>query len=256
MVVLPNAFPGEPMATLPLETLAILANQGLLRPHLRQALIAEALASEQLTDDDLRQALSAFAQEHGLSSADELERFRIANLLSPAALEFLVELPSRLRRHCERLYQPKAEARFLERKQQLDVVVYSLLRLEDGGLAQELYFQLQDGEADFSELASRHAEGHERATRGIVGPVPLSQAHPLLVERLRTASLGEVQEPFQVDRWWVLIRLESLTSASFDAAMAQQMSQELFDVWLEERVAAELERLRPRLLSLDPDQSP
>ena len=230
--------------------------RGLLRSHLRQELLQHALLPEQLNDDDRRQALMAFAQEHGLANAEALERFRLSNLLSPGALAFLVELPIRLQRHCERLYRPKAEARFLERKQQLDMVIYSLLRLEDEGLAKELYFQLQDGEADFSDLAALHAQGHERATRGIVGPVPLTQAHPRLVERLRTAPVGEVQEPFQIDRWWVLFRLESLTAASFDEAMARQMSQELFDQWLEQGVEAQLDQLRPLLLPADPEPQP
>lgn len=226
-----------------------LARYGLLLPYLRQSLMEEALGVEALDDEERRQALLAFAQERRLANAEALERFRTANLFTPDALAWQVELPLRLQRHCERLYRPKAEARFLDRKQQLDRVVYSLLRLKDEGLARELYFQLQDGEATFADLAAQYAEGPERATRGIVGPVPLTQAHPQLVERLRTAPLAQVQEPFQIEGWWLLFRLESLTPAIFDEAMALQMSRELFELWLEQAVEARLERLRPELLT-------
>lgn len=82
-----------------------------------------------------------------------------------------------------------------------------------------------------------------------MGPVPLTQAHPLLVERLRAAPPGQVQEPFRIDRWWLVFRLESLTPATFDEAMAQQMSQELFEQWLEAAVETRLQQLRPRLLA-------
>lgn len=231
------------------EALAALAHCGLLRPYLRQTLMAQALAEEEPTEEERRQALIAFAQQRRLANTEALDRFRIANLLTPAALAQQVELPIRLRRHCERLYRPKAEARFLERKQQLDRVVYSLLRLEDEGLARELYFQIQDGEATFADLAAQYAEGPERATRGIVGPVPLTQAHPQLVARLRTAPVGVVQEPFRIEQWWLLFRLESLTPATFDEPMALQMSQELFEQWLEQAVEARLAQLRPQLLS-------
>ncbi len=138
-----------------------------------------------------------------------------------------VELPQRLRRHCELVYLAKADARFLERKQQLDQVVYSLVRLKDEGLAQELYLQLQDEEASFADLGAHYAEGPERATRGIVVTVPLTQAHPQLVERLRMAPTGVVQKPFAIEHWWPLFRVESFTTAVFDDAMAQQMSREL-----------------------------
>ena len=234
--------------SLPPEAFAQLARHGLLRPFLRQSLMAEALADEVLSDEDRRQAMQAFAQQRQLANGEALERFRIANVLTPEALALQVELPIRLRLHCERLYRPKAEARFLERKQQLDRVVYSLLRLNDEGLARELYFQLQDGEATFADLAAQYAEGPERATRGIVGPVPLTQAHPQLVERLRTAPVAVVQEPFQIEKWWLLFRVESITPATFDEPMALQMSQELFEQWLEQAVEARLEQLRPHLV--------
>lgn len=244
-----NLSQGDPIAAIPLEALASLACHGLLRPFLRQELMARALAGEKLDDDERRQALLAFAQERKLASEEDLERFRLANIMTPEALAFQIELPARMRRHCERLYRSKAEARFLDRKHQLDRVVYSLVRLKDQGLARELYFQLQDGEATFSDIAAQFTEGPERATRGIVGPVPLIQAHPMLAERLRTAPVAVVQEPFQVEQWWLLFRLESMTPATFDESMALQMSQELFEHWLESAVESRLEQLRPQLLA-------
>lgn len=228
---------------------AELANHGLLQPYLRQCLVQKVLTHELLNDEERKQALKAFARQHNLASAEDLERFRQNQLLTPESLSLLIERPLRLQRYCERHYRPKAEARFLERKTELDRVVYSLLRIEDAGLARELYLQLAEGEANFADLAAAHTEGPERSTRGIVGPVPLTQAHPLLVQRLRTAPPGVVQEPFQIERWWLVVRLESLTPASFDEAMAVQMSQELFGQWLETEVESQLAALRPQLLA-------
>jgi parvulin-like peptidyl-prolyl isomerase len=226
----------------------------LLRPFLRQQILRNALAPEQLSQEQAQQALELFAQEHRLASPEDLERYRLDQVLSQQALADQIERPIRIQLHCARLYRPKAEARFLARKSQLDKVVYSLLRIADGGLAQELYLRLQEGEADFAELAASYSEGPERSTRGIVGPVSLTQAHPLLVERLRTCPAGVVQEPFQIDRWWLVFRLESLTPATFDELMARQMSMELFEQWLEEVVASRLQELRPKLLAQSTDQ--
>lgn len=244
---LSNSPKAPPAPALPLESLAALARYGVLRTFLRQYLISDALSQEPISDEDRQQALNAFAQERKLSDTEALERYRIANVLTLEDLQLQVELPIRLRRHCDRLYRPKAEVRFLERKQQLDRVVYSLLRLKDSGLARELYFQLQEGEATFADLAAEFAEGPERVTRGIVGPVPLTQAHPQLVERLRTSPIAEVQEPFQIGEWWLLFRLESMTPATFDESMAIQMSQELFEQSLEQAVEATLAQLRSKL---------
>lgn len=229
-------------------TLGLLARYGLLRPLLRQVKVENSLMSEQLTDEEREQALVAFAQEQGLTSMEELDQFRQAQLLSMNALEALVERPLRLRKHCDRLYKPKAEARFLDRKTELDRVVYSLIRLADEGMARELFLRLDEGEASFADLAAQHSEGPERSTRGVVGPVPLTQAHPQLVERLRTAPVGVVQEPFRIEQWWLVVRVESFTPATFNGEMADQMSEELFEEWLEAEVESQFTALRPLVL--------
>jgi len=113
-------------------------------------------------------------------------------------------------------------------------VVYSLLRLENRFLAQELYLQIESGESNFADLAKRYAEGPERNTNGIVGPVPLTQAHPVLVEKLRVAQPGVLLEPFRISDWWLVVRLERYEPATFSDAVSDQMCQEMFDAWIDE----------------------
>jgi parvulin-like peptidyl-prolyl isomerase len=244
-----HVLPSTPVDHLSPPALALLARHGLLRPLLRQIYLDDTLAQVELSEEERQQALAAFAQQRQITSAETLEQFRQDQLLTEEALTALIERPVRLQRHCERSYRPKAEARFLQRKTELDRVVYSLIRLVDEGLARELYLQLDEGEVSFADLAAAHSEGPERSTRGVVGPVPLTQAHPLLVERLRTAPAGVVQEPFRIERWWLVFRLESLTPATFDEAMAAQMSEELFEDWLEAEVDVQLNALRSLLLT-------
>jgi parvulin-like peptidyl-prolyl isomerase len=123
-------------------------------------------------------------------------------------------------------------------------VIYSLLRVGDAALARELYLRIAEGEADFAQLAARYAEGPEKATRGVVGPVPLLQAHPQLAELLRTSRPGELRPPLQIEQWWLVVRLENLRPATFDETMQRRMARELFDDWVAEEVAQRLAQLR------------
>ena len=142
-------------------------------------------------------------------------------------------------------FAAKAEARFLERKNELDQVVYSLLRLKNSFLARELYLQIESGESNFADLAKRYAEGPERNTNGIVGPVSLTQAHPVLVEKLRVAQPGVLLEPFRISDWWLVVRLERYSPATFTDEVSDQMCQEMFDLWVDEETAASLSQLAP-----------
>ncbi len=226
-----------------------LARLGLLRPYLRQQLISELVDGdpEPFSNEDTQGAFQAYAQERQITSQEALERYRLDQLLSPQALEAQILRPLRLLRHGQRHFRPKAEARFLDRKTELDRVVYSLLRLKDQGLARELFLRIDEDDASFADLAAAYAEGPEQSTRGIVGPVALTQAHPALADRLRTASPGQLLEPFRIEGWWVVVRLEQLTPASFDQATASQMTQELLDQWLQEEVERRLVPIRASL---------
>ena len=255
----PGAVPGT-AARAAYDAIALieLARLGLLRPYLRQQLISELVDGdpEPFSNEETQAAVQAFAQERQITSQEALERFRVDQLLSPQGLEAQILRPLRLLRHGQRQFRPKAEARFLDRKTELDRVVYSLLRLKDQGLARELYLRIDEEEASFADLAATYAEGPEQSTRGIVGPVALTQAHPVLAERLRTATPGQLLEPFRIEGWWVVVRLEQLTPAVFDQATASQMTQELLDQWLNEEVERRIAPIRASLPAPVPQAVP
>jgi parvulin-like peptidyl-prolyl isomerase len=234
----------DPLEVFPPEALALLRRHNLLRNFVERQVVAEAVGEEPLDAAEQEQARQQFFRKNGIGDEQALARFLVVNGLTAADLSGLIDLPVRIQRHCLEHFQHKAEARFLSRKNQLDRVVYSLLRIKDGFLARELYLQIAAGEANFADLAARYAEGPEKATNGIIGPVPLTQAHPILAERLRTATPGVLQEPFQVAEWWLVVRLENYSPATFDAAMAQQMASELFSDWVQEETNRKLATLR------------
>ncbi|MFL0770741.1 MAG: peptidylprolyl isomerase, partial [Prochlorococcus sp.] len=124
---------------------------------------------------------------------------------------------------------------FLIRKEDLDQFTYSLLRIDDADLAHELYLQIEAGEADFTALAKEYSQGLEKSSHGLVGPASLSRAHPLLRQRLRTAPPGVLLEPFKIEQWWVVTRLEERHLATFNANMQKQMAIELFDTWVDQQ---------------------
>ena len=222
--------------TLPEPLWRVLARHQLLVPLLRQTVIAAAVAEVTLTEEEQQEAQKGWLQQKGIQSPEQLANHLANQGMTEADALWQAELPVRVRHHCHEQFLHRAEQRFLSRKQQLDTVIYSLLRVSSAALANELYLRIAEGEADFAELAATYAEGPEQATRGVVGPVPLLQAHPILANVLRTSQPGELRPPLSIDRWWLVVRLESLQPATFDDAMQTRMTHELFEEWLEDEV--------------------
>ena len=215
-------------------SLAELRRHNLLQTLLQRQVVAEAVAAEKLEAEQLEQARAQFMLNNRLDSEESLKTFLLSNGISEDDLNWQIALPLRIRAHCNEHFRHKAEAHFLSRKNQLDRVVYSLLRVKDVFLARELYLRIEAGEANFADLAARYSEGPEKQTNGIVGPVPLTQAHPALAELLRTTSPGVLMQPFEMAGWALVVRLESYTPATFDEATAERMTDELFNLWVRE----------------------
>ena len=229
---------------LSIDALRWLAEHQLLRPVIQASVLDEALAGIALEPEIEQQALQQFLQQRGVDSQEAVERFCQEQMLSLAAVKALAERPVRLSRLCEQTFLLKAEARFLERKNSLDRVVYSLLRIKDEGLARELYLRIDGREADFAELAQQFSEGPERQTRGIVGPVPIEQAHPELARRLRSNPPGTLLQPFKIESWWLVVRVESYSPATLDDSTRDAMARELLEQWLKSEVDTRLVALQ------------
>lgn len=216
----------------------LLQRYRLLRPLVKELVMEQALAHETFTPEERTQALQEQCHRNRIADAESLARTAAHNGMRIADLEDNLLLPLRRARHCRKAFGYRAETTFLRTKGDFDKVIYSMLRVKDGHLAFELHQRLVTGEADFAELASQFSEGPERLTRGLVGPSPLTRAHPVLVERLRTAQPGVVLEPVVAHDLFLVVRLERLMPATFDEPMAQRICEQLFEQWLEEQVNA------------------
>jgi|LauGreDrversion4_2_1035121.scaffolds.fasta_scaffold67564_2 parvulin-like peptidyl-prolyl isomerase len=225
------------LTTLDGSALDLLRGHNLLRALVEQEVVGQAVASVAVSEEERAQALATYRQHQGLGDEVAFEAFAQKSGLRESDLARQLVLPVQRQRLAQEWFGHKAEARFLTRKNELDRVVYSLLRVKDRFLAQELYLRISGGEANFADLAAHFSEGPERNTKGIVGPVPLTQAHPVLAERLRTASPGQLLDPLSIAEWWLVVRLESYTPASFDESMAAQMAKELMDAWVNEETS-------------------
>tara|TARA_B100000674_G_scaffold457851_1_gene433584 strand:+ start:69 stop:782 length:714 start_codon:yes stop_codon:yes gene_type:complete len=225
------------------ETLALLRRHNLLKSLVRAEILCKIVETIDLSTEKRDQVWNNFKATNKLDNTELLETYLKNNGLKENDLRWQLELPTRVQIYSQKHFQHKAEARFLARKEQLDQIVYSLLRLQDGYLARELYLRISGGEANFADLAANYSQGPEAKTKGIIGPVPMTQAHPALSERLRTSQPGQLLQPFQIDKWWLVVRLERYEAAQFDDSTRQRMAQELFQEWLSEELLGKIRNL-------------
>ena len=150
----------------------LLRKYNLLKPLVEQMITSEAIAGVEVSAEALEKAKLELLDQRGFETMEQWSEM-LADL-GRTDEEVIDRLERVIRRqeYIRERFAPKAEARFLERKNELDQVVYSLLRLANNFLARELYLQIESGESNFA-LRRRARAQHQRHRRsGVDDPGP------------------------------------------------------------------------------------
>jgi hypothetical protein len=219
------------------EELVSLLQKFWMIPQLQRELILDAeLAAINCSQEEIFGAYKDFYQKYQINSDDDRAAWLKRNNCSLEQFEHSVLRTLKLDRFKQLTFNGKVDSYFLQRKSQLDRAVYSLLRVKDPHLAQELFFRIQAGEATFSELVERYSGGQEAESGGVVGPHELSVPHPILAQKIATLKPGQLAPPLQIADWFVVVRLEKYLPAQLDKAMRARSIDELYEQWIQSKL--------------------
>ncbi len=232
-------LPPKSAVASPPDLLSRLRHYQMIPQLLRGIVIDRAIALFSCTAQETELALIQFCQQHQLNTPEAIATWLRLNHMDPEEMEAIAQRPIRLEKFKAATWGSKLKSYFLKRKASLDQVVYSLIRTPDQGLAQELYYRLQDDEQSFSELARQFSEGAEQHTGGRIGPVPLSQPHPAIRHLLAVSQAGQFWSPRCIDEWFVIVRLDHLAPVQLNAAVEQYLLNELFEAWVQAEAAGQ-----------------
>ncbi|WP_414528828.1 peptidylprolyl isomerase [Nodularia chucula] len=219
------------------ELLPMLAGYQMLPQLCRFLIIDQAIASIELTPEEKTSTIEQFYQNYQITTKETKASALKQNAMNEAQLETAATRELRIEKFKQATWGQKLESYFLQHKSQLDKVIYSLIRTSDAEVAQELYFRIKAGEQSFAECAKIYSQGAEAQTGGMLGPVPISQPHQIIAQKLAISQPGQLWPPMRLDEWIVIVRMEKLIPAQLDAAMRSTLLNHLFDNWLSEEMS-------------------
>ena len=218
------------------ELISFLRIYRLMPQLMRELIIDQAIDTIPCTDDETTTALDQIYKRYGIRSNEERNIWLECNDLTLQQLGHSVTRSLRIEKFKKINWERRLESYFLQRKSQMDLVIYSLIRVDDPALVQELYFRIQSGEQSFADLARMYSQGAESQTGGLVGPTQLSTPHPALAQRLALNQPGKLLLPIELEGCFVLIRLEKFISAQLDSSTRQRLLDELLESWVREKM--------------------
>lgn len=211
------------------ETLKILKFGNMLPNFLQNFLVYEIAKMVTLEQNISENEIKKFYLKNNIKNKETLNKILKAKGIVVEELHFQITLPARIYKFAEKNLKDELNEYFLQKKELLDKYTFNILRVKKSDLAHELYFQLDTGESDFLKLSKRYSFYSPLYPEGIFGPRNLDGVNPIIINKLLNSSIGNLIMPFQVDEWWIIIKLLEKKQAKLDKETTKILLMEIFD---------------------------
>ena len=208
----------------------------LLRIYLKEFVLNEVTKNISIEKKQLEDAKRIFYKEKNINDNTQLNEFLLFNGINEKDLEYQISLPLKVEILSTYVLKNKIENHFLKRKDELDLYKYNVIRVKGCDLAHEIYFQLEGSESNFFDLSKTYSLDNKIFPDGVVGPKNTVGLHPVIKGKLRNYNVGNLIKPFQIDNWWLIIKLLEKREASLDQNTSKQMALELCEIFVHDKV--------------------
>ena len=211
------------------ETLRILKFGNMLPNFLKNFLVHEIARMITLEQNISENEIKKFYLKNNIKNSKNLSKILKKKGMVLEELHFQITLPLKIYKFAEENFQNELNEYFLKKKEYLDEYTFNIIRVKKSELAHELYFQIDSGESDFFKLSKKYSFYSPLYPEGVFGPRNLDGVNPLIKNKLLNSSIGNLIMPFQVDEWWLIIKLLEKKQAKLDEETSKVLLMEIFD---------------------------
>ncbi len=217
-------------------TLKILRFENMLTNLVKSFLIYEIVSEISIEQNLYETEIKNFYLKNKILNKNDLVNILKIKGISEEELNYQITLPLKIIKFCTQNFQEELKSYFLERKDFLDEYTFNIIRVKNKNIAYEIYFRLDSHESDFTNLSEGFSYYSDLYPKGLFGPKNLQGMNPIIINRLIITSPGELIQPFQVDDWWIILKLLKKKKAKLDQPTTKMLLQEIFNKFINKLV--------------------
>jgi len=203
---------------------------GNMLPNLVKSFLIYEIVREISIEHNLYETeIKNFYLNNKISNKNDLVNILKIKGISEEELHYQITLPLKISQFSGQHFQAELKSYFLERKDFLDEYTFNIIRVKNKDIAYELYFRLDSDESDFTNLSESFSYYSELYPKGLFGPKNLQGMNPIIINKLIISTPGELIQPFQVDEWWIILKLLNKKKAKLDKPTIKILLQEIFN---------------------------
>lgn len=190
-----------------------------------------------VTPEEIQVVGDQLRREKRLEKAADTIAWLVDQMISVEDLEAGIRDRILAQKLAEHLFSKEVEKVFVQNKLQFDQIILYQIVVANLQLAQELFYQIQEGEISFFDAAYLYdIDENRRHLCGCEGKVYRWGLKPDIAVAVFSAQPGEVIRPIQTERGYHLFLVEKFLPAELTPQRYQEILHNMFNEWLSNEV--------------------
>ncbi|MEG4403984.1 peptidylprolyl isomerase [Microcoleus sp. MON2_D5] len=190
-----------------------------------------------VTPDEIQAVGDQLRREKRLEKAADTIAWLVDQMISVEDLEAGICDRLLSQKLAEHLFSKEVEKIFVQNKLQFDQIILYQIIVANPQLAQELFYQIQEGEISFFDAAHLYdIDENRRHICGCEGKVYRWGLKPDIAVAVFSAKPGEVIRPIETELGYHLFLVEKFLPAELTPERYQEILHNLFNEWLANEV--------------------
>tara|TARA_A100001388_G_scaffold79546_1_gene57102 strand:- start:623 stop:1330 length:708 start_codon:yes stop_codon:yes gene_type:complete len=136
---------------------------------------------------------------------------------------------------CMNKYKDELSQYFIKRKDYLDLYYYTIIKVKNKDLADEIYIRIKEEESTFEEIANDFSNDNEIFYGEKIGPISLNNIEDPIASLIKIGSLNQLFQPKSLNEFWFILRKDNVLKAEFNNQQKIKLSLELGEIFLHNR---------------------
>ena len=225
------------------EIIKLLRQERQLKPFCQQVLqkkVIDKAAEERgltVTPEEIQVAGDKLRREKRLEKAADTIAWLAEQMISVEDLEAGICDRILSEKLAEHLFSKDVEKIFVQSKLQFDQIILYQIIVANLQLAQEIFYEIQEGEISFFDAAHLYdIDENRRHLCGCEGKVDRWGLKPDIAVAVFSAKTGEVIRPIETERGYHLFMVEKFIPAELTPERYQEILHNMFNEWLANEV--------------------
>ena len=174
-------------------------------------------------------------KKNSIKTNSELEQWLNLNELNKDEWINLINSDYLWTSWCMDTFKDELSQYFIKRKDFLDLYYYTIIKVKNKEIAEEIYIRIKEEESTFEEIVNKFSFDKENFYGEKIGPISINNMEDAIASLIKIGDLEQLFPPKLSNGFWFILRKDNVLKAEFNQQQKIKLSLELGEKFLHDK---------------------